>query len=196
MRNYFKNLLQNLDKLSGLKQYEKLCQSQNPKEEITTLLDILCRVCEQFPYIPDLDKQKIINDAVVTDGEFIGLNARIVYKWLNLKKDQYFTELAHQDTPENEPLTGEAREARLNEWLQALNKTEVQLTQKVDVYAKVREDWQPKDGVKYKQTLTADDVLRHDLHIQYLKENYHPVTKAKLPEWMEEDKWLELQNIT
>lgn len=194
MRDFFLNLLQNLDKLSGLKQYEKLCQMPNFKQEINNLLDILCRVADQFPFIADLDKQKIINDAVISDGEFIGLNARIVYKWLNAKKDFYFTELAHQQTkPEDEPLTGEAREARLKEWQEALNKTEMHMTQKNDVYAKVRDEWKPKDGIEYTPTLTADDLLKKSLHIQYLKENYHPVTKEKLDGWMPEHQWIELQ---
>jgi hypothetical protein len=192
MRDYFLKLLQNLDKLTGMKQYEKLCQMKDFKTEINTLLDILCRVCEHFQFIPDDAKKQIIDDAVISDQEFIGLNAKFIAKSLNAKKEFY---LSKKDDVVISPdaLTGEAREARLKEWQEALNKFEVQPTQRSDVYAKVREEWKPKDGVTYKPTMTAEDILRHELHIQYVRENYHPLTKEKLPHWMPENQWIELQ---
>lgn len=193
MRDFFLNLLQNIDKLAGLKQYEKICQMKDYKTEINNLLDILCRVTSLFPFIPDDDKQKIINESVITDGEFIGLNGRIIYKWLNTRKELYFTEMAHRETEAgHEPLTGEARDQRLKEWLEAVNKMDVQLTEKVDVYATVREQWKPKDGQVYKPTQTPEDVVLHDLHIQYIKENYDARTGHKLENWKPEDEWLKL----
>jgi hypothetical protein len=105
-----------------MKQYEKLLQSSDYKGEINMLLDILCRVSNQFPFIPDEDKQRIISDAVIADSEFIGLNAKIIFKWLNLKKENYFREMAHRENqPSEPPLEGEAMHKRLDEWLQAIN---------------------------------------------------------------------------
>jgi hypothetical protein len=194
MRDYFLSLLQNLDKLTGMKQYEKLCQLRDYKTEINTLLDILCRVCEHFQFIPDEAKKQIINDAVISDPEFIGLNAKFIAKSLNARKEFYLTK---KDDVVISPdaLTGEAREARLKEWEEALNKTEMMLTQRSDIYAKVREEWKPKDGIEYKSTLTEQDILRRELHIQYVRENYHPVTREKLEHWMPEDQWIELQKL-
>lgn len=191
MREFFLKLLQNIDKMAGLKQFEKMCAHPDYKTEINNLLDILCRVADQFPFIPDTDKQKIINDAVITDQEFIGLNARIVYKWLNTRKELYFTEMAHKETEEGaEPLTGEAREARLREWLEAVNKMEAQVTYRSDIYAKVREQWKPIDGQVYKPTQTAEDLQAHALHLEYIKQNYDAYTKLKLENWMPEEEWL------
>lgn len=186
MRKFFLQLLQNLDKLTGMKQYEKLCQTKKPKEEIKMLIDILCRVCDQFPFIPDEDKIKIINDAVIADQEFIGLNAKVVYKWLNLKREFYMKE---KGEPEISPdaLTGEAREKRLNEWLQALNKTEVALTERSDPYKTVREQWTNPTGEKY-TPLTEQQVYERERHLEYIKQNYDARGNA-VKDWIPEDEF-------
>lgn len=186
MREFFYNLLQNLDKLAGLKQYEKLTQTPNPKQEINTLLDILCRVCDQFPFIPEQDKIKIINDSVVADQEFIGLNAKIIFKWLNAKREFYMKE---KGEPEISPdaLTGEAREQRLQEWLQAVNKAEGIMTERSDPYKTVREQWTNPTGEKYKP-LTEEQIYQRVRHLEYIRQNYDSKGKP-VPDWISEEEF-------
>lgn len=173
MREFFYKLLQDLDKLCGLKQYEKLMQSADRKTEINTLLDILCRVSDLFAYIPEKDQQRIISEAVIMDLEFQGLNARIVWKWLNSKKDTYFQELAHKESEtEHIPLTGEAREKRLIDWQQALNALTTEKTKPV-AYQKVREIEQTASGYKPDHSATE----KHARHIAWIKANYNPMTQ-------------------
>lgn len=190
MRDYFKNLLQHLDKLTGLQQYAKLCQTPNPKEEIKTLLDILCRVTDQYSYIPDESKKQIINEAVISDPEFIGLNAKFIAKSLNVKKEFY---LGNPDDVVISPdaLTGEAREQWLKKWAESLAKIESNVTSRVDIYQTVREQWQPKEGTEKYKAIDPDLVTKHQQHADYIKSNYDPRTGKPLPEWMPEDKWLE-----
>jgi len=38
--------------------------------------------------------------------------------------------------------------------------------------------------------LTPQEIERRELHIQYVKENYHPLTREKLSGWKEEKTWL------
>lgn len=188
MRKFFYNLLQNLDKLTGMKQYEKLLQTENFKEEIKILLDILCRVSDLFPFIPDYDKQRIINAAVITDSEFIGLNAKVIYKWLNAQKDRYFQELAHRENESNEPpLEGEALQKKLAEWQEALAKMEINYTQRVDIYKTVREQWKPKEGTEiYRPTVDAQVLYEKERHLKYIAANYDSKTAKPLPGWIEE----------
>lgn len=190
MKEYFLELLQNLDKLCGLKQYEKLYQSENRNQEITTLLDILCRVTDMFAYIPDASKKKIISEAVITDLEFQGLNARIVYKWLNLKKDTYFQEIAHIPSGnDSEPLTGDARDARLKEWQEALNRLTIEKTKPVP-YEKVRAiETHTASGYK----VDHDYAARQEKHLRYIKKNYiMEGDKSKPgPNWVSEETWNE-----
>lgn len=184
MRDYFKNLLQNLDKLSGLKQYEKLCQSKNPKEEIKTLLDILCRVCDQFPFIPDEDKKRIIDDAVIADQEFIGLNAKIIFKWLSLKKEFYLKETGEPEISP-EALTGEARNKRLQEWLQAIDGMQMVSTSK-DPFEHIK-SIQPKDGEVYIPKTQSD--YEYQRHFEYIRDNFDVKTGEKLPTWIAEEQY-------
>lgn len=191
MRDYFKNLLQNLDKLTGMKQYEKLCQSEKPKEEIKTLLDILCRVSDQFPYIPDEDKKRIINDAVIADQEFIGLNAKIIYKWLAQKKEFYFNETT-EPVIHPEALTGEARDKRIAEFLEAINSFETIATKETS-YQVVREQWKRPEGVDvYRPNNDAAILYEKERHLEYIRKNYDARTKAPLPTWIPEDEFNKL----
>lgn len=190
MRDFFKNLLQNLDKLTGLQQYAKLCQTANPKEEIKTLLDILCRVCDQYSFIPDDAKKQIIGEAVITDPEFIGLNAKFIAKSLNVKREFY---LGKPDDVVISPdaLTGEAREQKLKEWAEALSKLESNVITRVDIYQTIREQWKPKEGTEKYKPVDHDLATKHQRHLEYVKTNYDPRTGKPLPEWLPEEKWLE-----
>jgi hypothetical protein len=189
MREFFYHLLQNLDKLAGLKQFEKLLQTQDAKQEINNLLDILCRVSDQFPYIPEEDKKRIIQDATIADQEFMGLNAKIIYKWLNAKRDLYIREAKDEVVIHPEALTGEAMQKRLDEWKQSVAKLETTATTRVDIYQTVREQWKPKEGTDLYKPTDPGLVFNHQRHLQYLKENYDPKTGKELPNWISEDEW-------
>lgn len=190
MRDYFKNLLQNLDKLTGMKQYEKLCQAENPKEEIKTLLDILCRVCEQFPFIPDEAKKQIINDAVISDGDFIGLNAKFIAKSLNLKKEFYMN-LKDDVVIHPEALTGEAREKRLQEWLKEING--MPMLQKEDAFARIKAI-QPVDGQVY--TPHHQNEYERQRHFDYIQDNFDSITGQKLPTSISEEEYNKIYDET
>lgn len=197
MRAYFLDLLNNLDKLAGLRQVEKIMNSSpNPKAEINELIAVLVRVSEQFPYIPMQDQKNIISAAVITDPEFNSLNARIVYKWLAIHKDKFFKEAAHiqQQAEENwVPLTGEARMARLKEWEKSLEGFEDhQLNGKFVPYADVREI--EKNDNRYIPP-SAEEVESYRLHMEWVRENFDPRTGKPLPTWISEVEWLKLKTI-
>lgn len=97
-------------------------------DELSKLLDVLCRVSTLYAYIADEDQQKIINACLIKDLEYTTLNARTVAKWLEQNGKQYFKEVAHQPTVEYEPATPEQVAMRLKEWEQMLAKTTTQLT--------------------------------------------------------------------
>lgn len=198
MREFLFSTLRDLDKLAGLKQFNQLAELPDSQVQIKDLLDKIMFIVDQFKDIPDKAKQDIIYAGVLTDQNFYGLNAKVVYKWLVTEAHKY------KPKPVEEPVTEESKPLergseqylkRLQEWEEALNKTEMMLTQRSDIYAKVREEWKPKDGIEYKSTLTEQDILRRELHIQYVRENYHPVTREKLEHWMPEDQWIELQKL-
>lgn len=198
MKQFFLDLLSNLDKLAGLRQIEKIyaqhADQGEAKKEINTLLTILVNICAQFPYIPEEEKKRIIQQAVVTDPEFNSLNARIVYKWLAVQKDKYYKEISaiENPIPENyEIVTGEKREEYLNQWLKALEPMQERINpvskKEVLILGKERQG-----KTEYVPTMSAEDLDAHAKHLAYLRANYEARSGNKLEGWMPEDQWNEL----
>lgn len=194
MKEFFFNLLKQLDKLTGIRQYDKLQATSDPAKEVSELIEILCRVCNQFPFIPDKSKQDIIAAAVVADQEFIGLNAKIVFKWLQAQRDRFigtgnqFVEVE----PQAPPLTGEARDKRIEEVINAIAKCETNFgrssnDQLRDYFNKL---YTPTGTEQRPKPTSEEEVYARMMHVEYLKTNYDARTKEKLPTWMPEEQWL------
>jgi hypothetical protein len=124
MREFFKQLLNDLKRLCGLNQLQTLNDMPEPRKEIAALLDVLCRVADQFPMIPDADKQKIIENGVIFDTEFTGLNARVIARWLNQHKDRYTTMAAkvESEVRTGKVLTPDEYAPYLEQWLEQVKK--------------------------------------------------------------------------
>jgi hypothetical protein len=172
MRDFFLNLLNNLDKLAGLKQLDKIYAVHGndilgAKKEIKILLDVLCNVSNQFPFIPEDDQQKIITQAVISE-EFHSLNGNTLYKWLARHKDKYYREAHHEKKEETaEPLTGEARAAALKKWLDSLaNTQQMIIAKKVDA-EKEGKEWVSE--IERKAVSVIPDPDRNVYTIEQLK---------------------------
>lgn len=168
MREFLKSELKTLKAKTGLNQLENLSALPDSQNQIKILLDSIMLVFDEFHFIPDNDKKRIIQENIIRDQEFQGLNSRVVWRWLNAQKDKYYKELAHRESESGEPpLTGEARDKAIAEWLQAVNKLENAVTVKEDKYSEIRANWNP-DKKKY-TPLSDEEVLRRNAHIEYVK---------------------------
>jgi hypothetical protein len=201
MRLFFLELLNNLHLLTGLRQLDKMLSgsptASEGKEEINQLIDVMVRVAQQFPYIPEQDQKNIISNAVITDQEFTGLNARVIYKWLALHKDKYFKESQHvQEMPTEDwqPLTGDARLARLKEWEQALAPMmeRANTTDRVALKEKMILGHERTEKVIHHST-PAEEVEKRLLHNKWIGENHDPKTGKPLDTWKSEEDWLKEQ---
>jgi hypothetical protein len=187
MKEFFLDLLQELDKLTGIKQWDRISHS---KDETNELLDILTRTCQMFPLIPVDAQKSILRHAVISDGDFIGLNAKWVYKSLNAQRDRFFKEAAHipsEVDPNWKPVEGEARNEWLKKWQESLGSFGTSPT-KSHVQELV-ERLPPKEkGHSYPST-SAEKVLAAMLHNDYIRANYNP-DGSKKEGWKEENEWL------
>jgi hypothetical protein len=191
MKEFFLELLQDLQKLTGIRQFDNLhTDTKQGMEELNELLAILIRTCEMFPLIPKDAQKSILRHAVISDGDFIGLNAKWVYKSLQAQRDRFFKEAAHipsEVPPDWKPVEGEARQEWLNRWAQSLSG----FTEKTETKSHVRlfeESLPPKEkGIVYPST-SAEQVIRTELHIDYLRE----MQASGLPpeQWILESEWL------
>lgn len=102
MREFFKSELETLYAKTQLRQYETLSAMTDPKgnsdgsRQVGIMLDTCTFVCDQYPYIPDEDKKKIVQTEMLRDPEFKGFNGQILHKWFNSKKDVYWAQYQHQ----------------------------------------------------------------------------------------------------
>lgn len=96
MRDFFKQELETLKAKTGLNQYENFSAMVDSEgksiaaKQIGILLDSMVLACNEFPYIPDMDKCLIIQKMIIQDQDFTALNSRAVWKWLNMHKDIYW----------------------------------------------------------------------------------------------------------
>lgn len=200
MKEFLLNLLNNLDKLAGLRQIENIyaahSDANEARREINTLLDLLVNICNQFHYIPDQDKQNIIHHNVVTDQDFKSLNARIVYKWLNAQKDKYYKELAHIPTePSAPPIPKD--DPRYDDYCKQMLAALAPMEARINTTSAKREVLilgHERQGPTDYTPLSEDDVTRREKHLRYIKENFDAKTGKKLPDWMEEKDWNELND--
>jgi hypothetical protein len=95
MRDFFKQELKTLYARTQSRQYETISAMPDAAEQFKVLLDTLEEVCNKFNYIPETAQQNIIRERILSDKDFIGLNAKVVYKWFMEVRDTYFKESAH-----------------------------------------------------------------------------------------------------
>ncbi len=111
MKDFLKSELKTLKAKTGLNQYETFSAMPDAERQITILLDSMVLACNEFPYIPDMDKCQIIQKMIVQDQDFTALNSRSVWKWLNMHKEVYWGKIKHEAEKEIEhpPLTEEEK---------------------------------------------------------------------------------------
>lgn len=196
MREFFRQELKSLELKTGYKQYERLLEREKWEEDLNQLLDAMCRVCDLFPYIPEEDKKAFIQEAVLTDQDFTGYNARTIYKWLNAKRARYFVEEAHKGMDvQAEPVTGPEREEWLKKWNESLGVLVEQVNPErdPDTKAQTLRDWVREKPAEPIERTYVDEEAKTK-HIQYIRENYELNNGRKLPTWIPENEWLKKLN--
>lgn len=194
MRDFLKSELKTLKAKTGLNQLENLSALPDSQNQIKILLDSIMLVFGEFHFIPDNDKKRIIQENIIRDQEFQGLNSRVVWRWLNAQKDKYYKELAHRESEEGAPpLTGEARDKAIAEWLQAVNKLEGAVTVKEDKYSEIRANWNP-EKLKY-DPLTPEEYKTRIHHVEYIRamQKEFGTDDSK---WDDEMEWIERNCLT
>lgn len=211
MRDFFKQELETLKAKTGLNQYENFSAMTDSNgnniavKQIGILLDSMVLVCNEFPYIPYMDKCTIIQKMIIQDQDFTALNSRSVWKWLNMHKDIYWTKVKTEER-HDEP-AGELSETtlkmitdfqnNLKNQMEAEKRGKILLGQRLkDEMDKIAiEDKERVEGKRTAEFQTSElEAERKALHLQYVRENYDPITSKPLPEWMEESDWI-AQNL-
>lgn len=121
MRDLIIRLLKRVPILTGIRQGEGMDADQK-----TMMVDELVFVCKKFSYLSNEDKARILEDGMMKDPDFYGLNAKKAYKYLS----DYWTALPsgtryklmgqEDDISDSEPLSPEDAQTYLEEWKRSL----------------------------------------------------------------------------
>lgn len=210
MRNFFKSELENLHIKTGLLQYFKLSEMTdadgNPdgERQLKLLLDTLVQVCEEFSYIPDNDKKRIIQQAILRDTDYTGINPRQVWKWLNLEKGKYFKEEAHRPMESNtKPVTYDELKPEIKEQvdafmqsLQAPGKYAMPEVSQEEIDAIKLEDLEIQEGKKGSGYIPNPElVILHQKKIEWMRKYFDPVTKEKKEDWISLEEYIKTDKI-
>lgn len=85
MFDFFYNEFKNLKALTGFNQWEKLNEGPDPEKAIREVINPMVQVTqfEPFRIVKPAVLQRVIHNAIMTDSDFTGLNAKWVLKVLN-----------------------------------------------------------------------------------------------------------------
>lgn len=142
---------------------------------------------------------QLVADPVLANRSMIENRKHVYNRLIRMDYDRVFPQLQQpvkEEKKEHEepPLTGEAREKKLKEWLEVVNNAPVAYAPPKLTSQQIKEegDWVAKKVPPYPST-SPEQVAKMILHHEYVKENYNLITGDPLESWMPEDQWIELQ---
>lgn len=91
MRDFVKECLNDLEPLTGIRQLYFLQSDPDGERKIRVLIDGIILALQDYPYIPEEAKKKIIREQMVKDQNYDALNSRVVNKWMTTFGSTYFT---------------------------------------------------------------------------------------------------------
>lgn len=203
MRSFFKSELETLKIKTGLNQYENISALPDAEHQFKLLFDSLEDVCSQFPYIPDNDKKRIVQEQIYRDQDFNQLTPRVLWKWLEREKGKYFREAAHIPSESNakavtyEELTSETKQA-VDQFIKALQSDNAGL-KKVPVVTHEEidsiklEDLEQKEGKKAESThykTNPELVIMHEKKSEWMRLYHDILTGKKNENWISFEEYL------
>jgi hypothetical protein len=190
MRTFYKQILERTYEIFGVSQLAKMDDDQ-----IVFLLDALERVSSLYNYISEDDQKTIINKRLITDKDYNNINARLIATWFEQDGKIFFKEVAHKETKEYQPATDEQKAFWLEEWRKQLNSITSNFEVRPVSHAELMRErlhGQEAKPTGYKP-MSNDEVIKKNLHNEYIKTNYDPITGNALETWIPEDEWLKKQ---
>lgn len=203
MRELLIAILKDLKNLTGSNQYEQIASlptEEQAQAALNNLLNPMLNICANYAYIQDETKAKVIRKKIIEDTEFFGLNAQKINRYLNSVAHIYYWESHHVETRE---ILDNKAEDLSEETLSMIEEYKAQLLTgfgikqingvKEEMKSIARED----EVRQFKQrsvgahpSLSEMEVKKRQLHTQWIKENFDPITGKPLPNSNFEEAWL------
>lgn len=170
MKDFFKREFELLESKTGFKQYDKILERPTWEKDLDEIIDLMIIETNRPPFdLVGVDvKMRVIQQAIVDDKEFIGLNAKFVRRalatWWQFSKDRYFDKMIERpQEPAPEPVTEEEREKWLKVWQENLRGARSSFTTTLPVLTNqdIEEEGQerPKPAPRYVNNETQETLL-------------------------------------
>lgn len=118
---------------------------------------------------------------------------KVVKDWSQIEFEKLQKKEAEEKAKEWKPLTGEERAAKLQEWLDKVRGVEIQSAVPRLTYSEIAKEggWDKAKDKPHPMT-TVMEAYNKERKIAYYRHCYDPVTRDKLPTWMDEESYNEL----
>lgn len=199
MKQFFKKCLEELDLKTGIKQLHWLKQECKDQDEYDKKIDLLIgsmvRVTDKFDYIPeDMQKTYILLE-MEQDQQYDALNSRTIWKWLDRHKSKHMT---HSQFAEVDLSQGKFYDELKPETKQLVDNFLMKLSDSLAVPKMTKEEVEILGQEKPTRRASAyipdpELAIKKELHIQWIRENFDPITSQKKPGFLEETEWLKRQ---
>lgn len=202
MNEFFLNCLREIKVLRGVNQYEDLLsKGDKGKEECRKLINALVTTCNQFNYIPDDAKQRVIRQRILDDPEFYNLNASKVWHWLNGISNKYYNNCNSEPVQVSnaEPLS-ENTQRMISEFMSRLisgdGMKSVPRASNAELEAIKNED---QDRIKPRAhsagyRIDPDFVRTIELKVIWARQNTNLLTGSIIPGCPTFDEWIKMTN--
>lgn len=206
MAEFFKKELIELELNTGLKQYDRLMEKPSWEKDLNDLVALMVKETEHYKIVKPEVLQRVIHDAMMNDDRFIGFNAAFVRKALNAWWGIYggkIIEARDQKEKESQPPptpVSPETQRKIDEYVKSLlTGGGMQMVPDVpkEEAKTLGKEW--TSGIERKAILypknTEEQIIQFDLHRQWIRENFHPITGDPLPTWISEKEWLKNKGL-
>jgi len=197
MKEFFIQCMKDLEPLTGIRQlFFMQSDIEDGQRKFDVLIKGMVSKAAEFDYIPEAVQKAIIKKMMVKDQEYDQLNSRVIDKWLNLHKDQYFTSKPEELKPVQ--LTEEQAmrvDALITEALKNLApdprsvfKGWEKEAENIKAEDNERQSGNKAASLQYK--MDEGKILERELHLRWIRENVDPLTGELNPGGVDEKTWL------
>lgn len=197
MRDFLRQCLKDLQPLTGNRQLFFLeSDLEDGVRKIEVCLAGMVAACKDYPYIPEDAQQKIIREQMVKDQQYEELNSRTIHKWLSQASRAYITHSQFSEDDlmprdENGNIVPAAPPEVAEKYLSQFQAELVKVGNATrTAISAMRREISPQE-----RSTSLEEVKKKLLHTEYLRQNYHHITREKLHGWMSEEEWLNQKQV-
>lgn len=128
-------------------------------------------------------------------GDLFRLDSPVIFSWMETYLDEKYAVIENKLATEKDdyfkPVKHEPSSTEwLKKWKSEIESIEIKKVAPMTERDIAKEGRETPKKVAY-PTSSAEEVIKHELHLQYIRENYDARTADKKPNWLPEKEWID-----